>query len=317
MGEDLLPDLISDAMADTAIIQTSDLTKFYGPIRGVEGLNLEVRQGEIFGFLGPNGAGKTTTIRTLMDFIRPTSGSASVLGLDTRQHSHEIRKRVDYLPGDMVLYENMTGRELLSYLANLRGGVDWRFVEGLAERLQCNLDQPIRSLSKGSRQKIGLIQAFMHRPELIIMDEPSSGLDPLMQQEFYRMVEEVKTDGRTVFISSHIMPEVERVCDRVGIIRKGKLVTVEDVSALKERGLHQLEFHFATPVPQEVFVNLPGVRDMIVEDSVLRCVIMGKPDALIKAAARFEVVKLVSHEPNLEDVFLSYYSEGEGGEHAA
>ena len=299
------------AAMNNSVIQTHDLTKYYGPVRGIEGVDLQVRQGEVFGFLGPNGAGKTTTIRTLLDFIRPTRGSASIFGLDTRQHSREIRRRVDYLPGDVVLYERMTGNELLSYLSNLRGGVDWRFVEELAERLQCNTSQQIRSLSKGNKQKIGLIQAFMHRPELIIMDEPTSGLDPLMQQEFYRMVEEVKGDGRTVLISSHNMPEVERICDRVGIIRNGKLITVEDVSALKERALHQLEFHFAAPVPKGVFSNLTGVRDVAVEDSVLRCTVMGKPDALIKAVARFEVLKLVSHEPNLEEIFLSYYSEGE------
>ena len=296
------------------VIQTNNLTKFYGSQLAVSNVSLDVHEGEVFGYLGPNGAGKTTTIRTLLDFIRPTSGSATVLGLNTRQHSREIRRRVDYLSGEMVIYEKMTGREVLSYLANLRGGVDWRFVDELAERLQCNLTQPIRTLSRGNRQKIGLVQAFMKKPELIIMDEPTSGLDPLMQQEFYRLVEEVKADGRTVFISSHNLPEVERVCDRVGIIRKGELVTVEDVSALKERALHRLEFHFATPVPQEAFDNLPGVRDVTVEGSVLHCTIMGKPDALIKAAARFDVVKLISHEPHLEELFLSYY--GEGDDHA-
>ncbi len=305
-----------DTMSDNqAVIQTHDLTKYYGPVRGLERLNLEVRRGEVFGFLGPNGAGKTTTIRLLLDFIRPTGGTASVLGLDPRRHSREVRRRVDYLPGDMVLYERMTGNQLLSYLANLRGGVDWKFVDEMVERLQCNLAQPIRSLSRGNRQKIGLVQAFMKRPEIIIMDEPTSGLDPLIQQEFYGMVEEVRADGRTVFMSSHNMPEVERVCDRVGIIRQGELIAVEDVHALKERALHQLELHFAAPVPEEAFSNLPGVRDVTVEDAVLRCTVIGKPDALIKAVARFEVLKLISHEPNLEDIFLSYYSEG--GEHAA
>ena len=298
-----------------AVIQTHDLTKYYGPVRGLERLDLEVRRGEVFGFLGPNGAGKTTTIRLLLDFIRPTGGSASVLGLDPRRHSREVRRRVDYLPGDMILYEKMTGSQLLSYLANLRGGVNWKFVDEMVERLQCNLAQPIRSLSRGNRQKIGLVQAFMKRPELIIMDEPTSGLDPLMQQEFYGMVEEVRADGRTVFMSSHNMPEVERVCDRVGIIRQGELIAIEDVHALKERALHQLEFHFAAPVPKEAFSTLPGVRDVTVEDNVLRCTVIGKPDALIKAVARFEVLKLVSHEPNLEDIFLSYYNEGGG--HAA
>ena len=292
------------------VIQTDNLTKSYGTNRAVANVDLEVREGEVFGYLGPNGAGKTTTIRILMDFIRATEGSARVFGLDSRQDSQEIRRRTAYLPGDVVLYDRMTGRDTLTYFANLSGGVDWRHVERLSDRLRCNLDDPIRSLSRGNRQKIGLVQAFMHRSELIIMDEPSSGLDPLMQQEFYALVEEVKAEGRTVFISSHIMPEVERVCDRVGIIRGGRLVAIEDIDALKERAFHELELHFSEPVPKEAFVELPGVQDVTVEDSAVRCTVIGKPDALIKAAARFEVVKLVSHEPNLEDLFLSYYGDG-------
>ncbi len=293
------------------VIQTRGLTKDYGAHRAVSGVELEIREGEVFGYLGPNGAGKTTTIRILMDFIRATSGSAEVFGLDSRARSQDIRRRTAYLPGDVALYDRMTGRDLLTYFANLSGGVDPRHVDRLSERLRCDLDQPIRSLSRGNRQKIGLVQAFMHRSELIIMDEPSSGLDPLMQQEFYALVEEVKADGRTVFISSHIMPEVERVCDRVGIIRKGELVAVEDVDSLKRRAFHRLEVHFSAPVPPEAFANLPNVRDVTVQDSQVTCTAVGKPDALIKAAARFEVVRLVSHEPNLEDVFLSYYGDGE------
>ena len=299
----------------STIIQTHDLSKSYNGHPAVDNVNLEVQEGEVFGYLGPNGAGKTTTIRTLLDFIRPTGGSASIFGLDSRRDSRDIRRRVGYLPGDLALYEKLTGAEILSYSSNLRGGVEWRFVEHLAERLECDLSQHIRSLSHGNKQKVGLILAFMHRPELIVMDEPSSGLDPLMQQEFYRLIEELRAEGRTVFISSHIMPEVERVCDRVGLLRQGKLVTVETVAALRERALHELEFHFAAPVARAEFADLPGVSDVKVEDSVLRCRVMGKPDALIKAVARHEVVKLVSHEPHLEDVFLSYYGEGES--HAA
>ena len=294
----------------SAIIETEDLTKSYGPIVAVSNINLDVQQGEVFGYLGPNGSGKTTTIRTLLDFIRPTSGRASIFGLDSRQDSREIRGRIGYLPGDIALYDKLTGEEALLYFANLQGGVDWAFVTELAERLQCNLSQRIGSLSRGNKQKVGLVQAFMHRPDLIVMDEPSSGLDPLMQQEFYRLVDEVKADGRTVFISSHIMPEVERVCDRVGIIRGGVLVAVEEISALKERAFHQLEFHFAEPVPPEAFADLPGVHDVVVEAQALRCTVIGSPDALIKAVGRYEVTSLASHDPSLEDVFLSYYGEG-------
>ena len=296
------------------VIQTEGLTKYYGANRALSGVALEVREGEVFGYLGPNGAGKSTTIRILIDFIRATEGSAKVFGLDSRTGSREIRRRTSYLPGDVILYDKMTARELLEYFANLSGGADWGYVERLADRLRCALDQPIRTLSRGNRQKIGLVQAFMHRSDLIIMDEPSSGLDPLMQQEFYSLVEEVREEGRTVFISSHIMPEVERVCDRVGIIRGGELVTIEDIETLKERALHKVEIHFADPVPAEVFTGLPGVRDAAIEGNVVTCTVVGKPDALVKAAARFEVVKLVSREPNLEELFLSYY--GDGGQDA-
>ena len=294
----------------SAVIQTDKLTKFYGNHRAVVDVDLEVREGEVFGYLGPNGAGKTTTIRTLLDLIRPTSGTATIFGLDPRRDGREIRQRLSYVSGDIVLYDKLTGEEALTFAANLRGGVDRSFVTELTERLECDLSRPIRELSRGNRLKVGLIKAFMHKPELIIMDEPSSGLDPLMQQEFYRLIEEVKAEGRTIFLSSHIMPEVERVCDRVGIIRGGELVTVEEVEALKERAFHQLEFHFAAPVPQDAFADLPGVMDLTVENGRLRCTVVGKPDALIKAVAQYEVVKLISHEPHLEEVFLSYYGEG-------
>jgi ABC-2 type transport system ATP-binding protein len=294
-------------MNDT-IIHTDRLTKFYGKSRGVIDLDVTVQRGEIFGYLGPNGAGKTTTIRTLLNFIRPTAGRGTVFGLDTQRESVAIRRRVGYLPGELALYENMTGRAFLQYMAELRGGMNRRYVEELAARLGCNLVQPIRTLSHGNKQKVGLIQAFMHKPELLILDEPTQGLDPLVQQEFYRLLAEVKTDDRTVFLSSHILPEVEKVCDRVGIIREGRLVAVETVSALKMLALRKLEIHFATPVPQEAFVGLPGVRDLRVEDNILHCTVTGLLNAVIKAAAQFEVVDLLSHEPSLEEVFLAYYS---------
>ena len=297
------------------VIQTNDLTKRYGRVQAVNGVDLEVHEGEVFGYLGPNGAGKSTTIRVLMDHIRPTSGTASVFGLDSRVDSREIKKRVGYLPGELALYNHMTGEDLLSYASNLRGGVDWRYVEELAERLKSDLSRKFSSLSSGNKQKIGLIQAFMNKPDLVILDEPTSGLDPLVQQEFYRLIEEVKADGRTVFFSSHILPEIERTCDRVGIIRSGDLVAVEHVDTLKERAIHRLEMRFSGPVPKKAFVGLPGVDEVKVEDSILSCTIKGTPDAVIKAAAKFEVVKLVSHEPSLEEIFLAYYSaDGSGGD---
>ncbi len=289
-------------------IHTEGLTKFYGKQRGVLNVNLDVQRGEVFGYLGPNGAGKTTTIRMLLDFIHPSRGRATIFGLDTHQNSREIRGRIGYLPGELALYDKLTGAELLRYVSHLRGGVDWKYVEELAVQLDYDLSQRIRSLSHGNKQKLGLLQAFMHKPELLILDEPTIGLDPLMQQEFYRLIAEAKGEGRTVFLSSHIMPEVERVCDRVGIIREGQLIAVEKVEALKARALRRLEIHFATPVPQEAFADVVDVRDVSVQNSILSCTVVGALDALIKAAARFKVVNIISHEPSLEEIFLAYYS---------
>ena len=291
------------------IIHTEALTKSYGKNRGVIDVSLDVRPGEVFGFLGPNGAGKTTTIRTLLDFIRPNSGVAQIFGLDVHEQSKEIRRRIGYLPGDLALYEKLKGAEMLRYMGNLRGGVEWNDVRELAERLHSDLSRPIRTLSQGNRQKIGLIQALMHKPELLILDEPTNGLDPLIQQVFYRLISEV--EGQTVFLSSHNLPEVERVCDRVGIIREGRLIAVEEVSALKSRALRQLEIHFAAPVPESAFANVAGVSDLAVEQNVLRCSVKGTLDAVIKAASKFEVVNVVSHEPSLEEIFLAYYNRGE------
>ena len=209
----------------------------------------------------------------------------------------------------------MTGAELLRHFAHLRGGVDWPYVEQLSERLSASLTQRTRSLSHGNKRKIGLMQAFMHRPDLLVLDEPTNGLDPLVQQEFYSMVGAAKAEGRTVFLSSHNLPEVERVCDRVGIIRDGKLVTVEEIHTLKRRALRRLEVYFGRPVPEAAFAGVSGVRNVSVADSVLHCTVEGSLDALVKTAAQFEVVNIVSHEPSLEEIFLAYY--GGGNNHAA
>jgi len=296
---------------NNTIIHTQGLTKYYGKHRGMIDISLEVQQGEVFGYLGPNGAGKTTTIRTLLNLIRPTRGTATIFGIDIQRKGLEARRRIGYLPGELELYDNLNGAEMLHYLGNLRGGVDWTHVEDLANRLDCDLLPPVRSLSHGNRQKIGLIQAFMNTPELLILDEPTLGLDPLIQQEFYRLVSEVKEQGRTVFLSSHIMPEVERVCDRVAIIREGRLVTVEDIDNLKSRSIRRLEIHFAGPVSLEKFTELPGVKDVSVHDSVLTCTVVGELDALVKVASQATVVNIISHEPSLEEIFLDYYNNEE------
>ena len=296
-----------------ALIVTKGLTKYYGKNIGIVDLDLEVKKGEIYGFLGPNGAGKTTTIRTLLDFIRPTKGTAAIFGLDARKDNVRIKNRIGYLPGELELYKKLNGSELLRHFSNLRGNVDWRHVKNLAERLDFDMSKPARSLSSGNKHKLGLIQAFMHKPDLLILDEPTVGLDPLMQQEFYELVLEAQEEGQTAFISSHILPEVERICDRVAFIRKGKLIDVKEISDLKAQAFRQIEITFAQAVPKDEFSNLAGVQDVVVEDTVLRCTVAGSLDAVIKAAARFEVVNLISHEPNLEDIFLNYY----GGEQSA
>ena len=296
-------------MADAILAE--HLTKSYGSQRGVIDLSFAVKPGEVFGYLGPNGAGKTTTIRTTLDFIRPTEGRVAVFGLDAQHDSVEIHRRIGYLPGELALYEKLTGLEFLQHFAALRGGVDAGYVTELAGRFDCDLSARIRSLSHGNKQKVALIQAFMHEPELLVLDEPTTGLDPIVQQEFHRLVEDVRADGRTVFLSSHVMPEVERLCDRVAIIREGRLVAVEDVGEMKAKAVRTLDIHFATPVPVEAFADLAGVREVAAQGDVLHLTVAGPLDAVVKRAATFEVVDLESHVPSLEEIFLAFYGKEE------
>ena len=294
-------------------VLTERLTKSYGrsQSRGIVGLDLEVRTGEVFGFLGPNGAGKTTTIRVLLDLIRPTSGRALVLGRDSRRDTVAIQARSGYLPGELSLYPNLTGRETLRYLANLRGGVDWDFVAELTERLDCDLDRKVADLSTGNKRKVGLIQAFMHRPELLILDEPTSGLDPLVQHEFYHLLDEARDAGQTVFLSSHVLPEVQRVCDRVAFVREGELVAVEDVAELTGKAVREIEVVFAEPVPPSAFEGVPGVTDVSADGTkatTLRFTVSGSLDPVVKRLAGYPVVDLISRLPDLEDVFMTFYA---------
>jgi ABC-2 type transport system ATP-binding protein len=314
-------------MSDAAIL-AEHLVKRYGHDRGLAGLDLEVRPGEIFGFVGPNGAGKTTTIRLVMDLIRPTSGRLEVLGVEPARDGVGLRRRIGYLPGDFRVGGRQSGAELLSHLGHLRGGVPGVRVVALAERLGVDLGRPIRSLSKGNRQKLGVIQAFMHEPELLVLDEPTSGLDPLLQQEFVVMVREASAAGRTVFMSSHVLSEVQRTADRVGFVREGHTVAVETVETLRERAVRRVEIGFEDAVSAEEFGGLPGVTDVQVSDGLLRCRLDGRADALIKAIGRHTALTLLSEEPDLEEVFLTYYSgppdaspprnaSDHGGRHAA
>ena len=292
-------------------IRLEKLTKFYGPHRGVIDVDLEVMPGEIFGYLGPNGAGKSTTIRILLDLIRPTSGSLKVMGFDAQADAIEVRRRIGYVPSDPGMYGSLTGREHLTYAASLRGGVDWREVERLAERLSCDLSRRIDTLSRGNRQKVVVIQAFMHKPEVLVLDEPSSGLDPLIQEEFKSLLMEAHEDGRTVFLSSHVLPEVEDICDRVSIIRDGRIVAVEDIETLKSRRVRSLEIEFGEAVAAGDFEGLSGVRNMSVSDGFLRCDIEGSLAQLFRAAGRYEIVNVTTREPSLEEAFLAYYGAGE------
>jgi ABC-2 type transport system ATP-binding protein len=285
------------------VIETADLRKRYGRREALSGINLEVRAGEVFGLIGPNGAGKTTLIRILLDLIRPTSGRVSVLGGDPRRDGVAVRRRIGHLPGDLALYDRLTPREHLALLARLRGLPSLRF-ESLAERLGLELDRPIRTLSKGNRQKVGLVQAFMHDPDLLILDEPTSGLDPIVQHEFGAMLAEARDRGATVFLSSHILSEVERVADRVGLVREGRLVVVDDVGHLKARVARRLDLYFAQPPPGDAFAGLPGVRSVDQQAEHVTLVLEGSADAAVKRAAQFEVTTLASREPDLEDIFL-------------
>ncbi|MEU9869321.1 MULTISPECIES: ABC transporter ATP-binding protein [Actinomadura] len=294
------------------VIELTGLTKNYGSRRALTGLSLRVGAGEVLGYLGPNGAGKSTTIRLMLDLIRPTSGTARVLGLDPRSGAVELHRRVGYLPGDFVADGRQRAGECLTFLGGLRGGVPARRIAGLAERLDLDLAARIGSLSKGNRQKVGLVQAFMHDPELLILDEPTSGLDPLVQQTFLEMVAEARDAGQTVFMSSHIMSEVEAVADRVAIIRQGRLVTTDTIAGLRARSSLRVRIGFAAPVAGAEFAALPGVTGAEVEPAgsgcVLTCRVDGSPDALVKAAARHTVTRLHADEQDLEELFHAYYT---------
>jgi ABC-2 type transport system ATP-binding protein len=294
------------------IIEVEKLTKSYGGKRGIIDVSFQVGQGEVFGFLGPNGAGKTTTIRILMALLRADGGIARVAGLDAWDKSVEIKRLVGYVPGEPSLDNNLTGGQILEYFANLRGGVDRAYLKSLIERFDLDTSRKFRQYSTGNKRKVVLIQAFMHRPRVLILDEPTSGLDPLNQQEFDAMVGEARDEGRTVFLSSHVLSEVEKTCTRVGIIREGRIARIGGVAELKDIKRYEVTIHFAQAVPIEAFSTLTGVSS--VEDldngSAIRIAIQGSADAVIKMAARYPVVSLTSYEPSLEDVFLGYY-EGE------
>jgi len=296
-------------MSEETALMTQGLTKSYGKVRALRGVDLEVQRGEIFGYLGPNGAGKTTTIRCLLDLIRPNGGTVRVLGIDPQADPVAVRARTGYLPGELQLDPNMSAEGALRYFNALRGNkVDWGFVRQLAQRLDLPLKPAIKNLSHGNKQKIGIVQALMHRPQLLLLDEPTLGLDPLMQHEVLRLITEAKEDGTTVFFSSHIMSEVEAVTERVAIIRKGVVVEVAEPASLINRALRRAHVRFRQPVDTGPLANVPGVTVLSQDDgtSVLLQV-EGEMDGLIKALAAFPVSDFETERPSLEEIFLAYY----------
>ena len=302
-----------------AIIEVDKLNKSYGGKRGIVDVSFDVAEGEVFGFLGPNGAGKTTTIRILMALIRADGGTARIAGLDCWAQSVEIKRLIGYVPGEPSLDPNLTGGQILEYFSNLRGGVDRAYLKKLIDRFELDTSRKFRQYSTGNKRKVVLIQAFMHRPRVLILDEPTSGLDPLNQQEFDEMVKEASDEGRTVFLSSHVLSEVEKTCTRVGIIREGRLVRVGGVHELKDIKRYEVTITFAEPVAAETFKNVEGVAEVesLNNGHALRIAVQGPADAVIKAAARYPVVSFNSYEPSLEDIFLKYYESDGSTKEAA
>ena len=302
-------------MSAAPAIETVGLTKTYrGTVRALVDLDLTVERGEVFGYLGPNGAGKSTTIRLLLGLIHPTAGRAAVFGHDVHTDGVAARREVGYLPGDLRLSDRLTGREQLDSLARLRGTVDTGLRDTLCERLDVDLERPIRQLSKGNRQKIGLVQAFMHRPELVVLDEPTAGLDPLLQTEVRALLRETTSDGRSVFISSHSLDEVQHVADRVGIIRRGRLVDVDAVDNLRERSLRHVTVTFPSTPDPDAFAGIDGVRVVSAEGAALK---LSCPEsamsALVKRIAEHDIVDLVSQPADLEEIFLELYRQDDDG----
>lgn len=294
-----------------SVILAESLTKRFGRRQAVRGIDLDVAPGEVFGVIGPNGAGKTTTMRMMLDVLRPTSGRLEVLGAPPRAGGAALRARIGYLPGELLLDGRADVMGLLRYFAAVSGGVADDRLLALADRLGLDVSRQVRGLSKGNKQKIGLVQAFAHRPDLLVLDEPTSGLDPLLQQEFLGLVREARDAGQTVFLSSHVLSEIEQVADRVAVLRHGQIVTISDTATLRRSAGSDIRMRFAEQVPSTTFTGIKGVSSAHREGDHLVVRVVGSPDAVVKTAARFTLVELVAEEPDLETVILSLYSHEE------
>lgn len=294
-------------------VACSGLTKDYGQGHGLFDLDLEIAAGEVFGFVGPNGAGKTTTIRLMMDLIRPDRGTATLLGLDSRRDSRDIKRRVGYLPGELPQFPGVSAGYVIGLLAGLRGGVDPARISGLAKRLDLDLDRRYQSLSHGNKQKVHLVQAFMHAPQVLILDEPTLGLDPLVQREFRTLVAEAAAAGATVLLSSHVLAEVELICDRIGLIREGRLLRVGSMEQLRTVRAHQVAALVRDPGEAKQLAALPGVTDPTVEGEVVSCTVHGDIGPLVACLSSWGVTELDSRELSLEEVFLTEFAGGSHG----
>jgi len=292
-------------------ISLTKLTKRYGTSRGVADIDLRVEKGEVFGFLGPNGAGKTTTIRMLMDFIRPTSGEAKVLGLDCQNEPTQIHKRVGFLTGDMEMDPRLTGRQYLEYVSNLRGGVPWSKTQVLIDRLQCETDRKIGKLSRGNKQKVALVSALMDNPEVLILDEPTSGLDPIMQSEFNTIIREHRAKGKTAFISSHDLSEVQQICDRIGFIREGKLIAVQPLKELTKQAFKLVSLTLNTKPNKAEFEKIKDVTSISISNRTVQLQLRGDVNPLVKALGKHKIKDLTIQDANLEDIFMSFYEAPE------
>ncbi len=290
------------------IIETKKLTKFYlrGKVLGVKDLNLEITEGEIFGFIGPNGAGKSTTIRLLLDFIRPTSGSASIFNLNSHVDTVQIKKNIGYLPGEIFLNETMTGKQTLAYYQGFKKDIDKNYVAHLVKELGLDLSKKVGDYSKGNKQKLGIVLAVMHKPKLLILDEPTSGLDPLNQQTFYDIIAETKKWGTTTFLSTHILEEAQKICDHVGIIKNGKLIKIEDIEEFKEKNIRDVHIETKESIPL-LDLKIPGVTKIERTTFGYHLTTAGKNGSILKALAKFKIDDIQVSEPSLEEIFMRFY----------